>query len=367
MGEHGTHTFAELDLEAIEDSQRLVKYAAENKANLKQDTVLALRKADESWRAAQWDSATAASFWTAFSDLCTAVNPVTIDTIYTNTPTAPRARWQVRLLNVQPLTSLSERTARRYMVLLLILLMTSIALGYVVTSTKDMIADVGTTLATEDRTVDALRARIREYEKNFGNKGKLFDNAAFPVNADIDQLTAIDEMEKSGAEIDQAVNRVNEELDSKLSLLAPGKSVASKPYDFLDKSISDLRLTIDNFFRQQSYISRTLPWIKGIVDFVSYALLPILLGTIGACAYVIRMIADQIRTTTFSRTSSIRHFVRVALGALAGVVLGFGGFLAPQTGAGSTLSAAALSFIAGYAVEPVFALFDKIAETFRVP
>jgi hypothetical protein len=39
----------------------------------------------------------------------------------------------------------------------------------------------------------------------------------------------------------------------------------------------------------------------------------------------------------------------------------------PSIDGGSALSTAALSFIAGYAVEPVFALLDKIAETFRTP
>jgi hypothetical protein len=51
-------------------------------------------------------------------------------------------------------------------------------------------------------------------------------------------------------------------------------------------------------------------------------------------------------------TSPIRHFVRVALGALAGVAIGLGGF-----GPTNRLSAAALAFLAGYAVEPVFGRF----------
>lgn len=52
--------------------------------------------------------------------------------------------------------------------------------------------------------------------------------------------------------------------------------------------------------------------------------------------------------------------VRVALGALAGVAIGLGGF-APENG----LSAAALAFLAGYAVEPVFATLDAFAAKFR--
>jgi uncharacterized membrane protein len=80
----------------------------------------------------------------------------------------------------------------------------------------------------------------------------------------------------------------------------------------------------------------------------------------GACAYVIRLISDQIKDSTFSTTAPTRHLVRVALGGLAGVVIGFGGVAS----AGS-LSPSALAFIAGYAVEPVFATFDSIAAKFR--
>ena len=86
------------------------------------------------------------------------------------------------------------------------------------------------------------------------------------------------------------------------------------------------------------------------------ALVPLLLGAIGACTYVLRLMSQQIADTTFSSTSPIRHFVRVALGALAGVAIGLGGF-APENG----LSAAALAFLAGYAVEPVFATLDAFA------
>ena len=69
------------------------------------------------------------------------------------------------------------------------------------------------------------------------------------------------------------------------------------------------------------------------------ALVPLLLGAIGACTYVLRLMSQQIADTTFSSTSPIRHFVRVALGALAGVAIGLGGF-APENG----LSAAAWRF-----------------------
>ncbi len=52
--------------------------------------------------------------------------------------------------------------------------------------------------------------------------------------------------------------------------------------------------------------------------------------------------------------------MRVGLGALAGVVVGFG-----WVDIGISASTLALAFVAGYAVEPVFAAMDGIAEKFR--
>jgi uncharacterized membrane protein len=101
-------------------------------------------------------------------------------------------------------------------------------------------------------------------------------------------------------------------------------------------------------------------FIKSLYD----ALVPFLFGAIGACTYVLRLISDQIRETTFSKTSPVRHEVRVFLGALAGFAVGLGG-VAASAGTGGGLTAAALAFVSGYAVEPVFATMDSIAEKFR--
>jgi hypothetical protein len=102
-------------------------------------------------------------------------------------------------------------------------------------------------------------------------------------------------------------------------------------------------------------------WQESVLIINSYynAFLPTLFGAIGACTYVLRLISEQIREMSFSGTSPVRHSVRLLLGALAGFAVGLG----IVTTAG--LSAAALSFVSGYAIEPVFATLDGIAEKFR--
>jgi uncharacterized membrane protein len=82
---------------------------------------------------------------------------------------------------------------------------------------------------------------------------------------------------------------------------------------------------------------------------------------IGAVAFVIRTISDQIKTTTFSQNSPSRHLMRVALGALAGMVVGLFNGLSGQL----NLSPLAVAFLAGYGVEAMFSVIDGVIEKFR--
>jgi len=98
-----------------------------------------------------------------------------------------------------------------------------------------------------------------------------------------------------------------------------------------------------------------------IVGIVASFILPILFGTLGAVAYVIRTISDQIKTTTFASNAPVRNLTRAALGALAGVVVGLFSGLSSQL----SLSPLAVAFLAGYGVEALFSMFDGIIGRFR--
>jgi hypothetical protein len=118
--------------------------------------------------------------------------------------------------------------------------------------------------------------------------------------------------------------------------------------------------TIQKFYEWRRDVSKTQQQVF-IWNAMYLALVPMLLGAMGACTYVLRSISDEIHDNRFSSTSPIVHSARVILGALAGVVVGFGGIITGGLG----LSSTALAFVAGYAVEPVFATLDAIADKFK--
>jgi len=96
------------------------------------------------------------------------------------------------------------------------------------------------------------------------------------------------------------------------------------------------------------------------------AMLPFLYGLLGAGAAIIRALARKIRTSRLSPRDLLLSFQQLALGAVVGACIGlFVG--APGSDAGGdnlvgpvTLSASAISFIAGFGVDTVFEALEQL-------
>lgn len=93
--------------------------------------------------------------------------------------------------------------------------------------------------------------------------------------------------------------------------------------------------------------------------------LPLLMGLLGAYAFVLRKMTKEISENSLARASALQHIVRLALGALAGFASSF--LLTPELVGGAqikSLSSWAIAFIAGYGIELVFAFMDRIISAF---
>jgi hypothetical protein len=91
----------------------------------------------------------------------------------------------------------------------------------------------------------------------------------------------------------------------------------------------------------------------------------LLLGWLGAHAFILRQMVKEIGDQSFTKSSSLRHIVRVGLGALAGFASV--SLLTPQAFSGDALKnipAWGLAFIAGYGIELVFSFMDRIIGAF---
>lgn len=108
---------------------------------------------------------------------------------------------------------------------------------------------------------------------------------------------------------------------------------------------------------------------------LSEVYLPLLLGLLGAYAYVLRKMSAEIADKAYTRGAFFNQFIRVGLGALAGLASTW--LLTPDLSGllpahDAALAAAqvkrlpvwALAFVAGYSIELVFAFMDRIVGTF---
>ena len=99
-----------------------------------------------------------------------------------------------------------------------------------------------------------------------------------------------------------------------------------------------------------------------LLDILQVYLLPVLYGLLGASVYVLRKIMRSIADATYFPDRS--YLLRLALGTLSGLIIGWFIFLLPGQSVVSTLSPMALSFVVGYNIEIIFALMDKLIDNF---
>ena len=104
---------------------------------------------------------------------------------------------------------------------------------------------------------------------------------------------------------------------------------------------------------------------KSVLQVLNYYFLPLILGLLGAIAFIVRKLLNSLATTSYTLNSGRRYGMRLALGALLGVMSGI--FIAPDQPQlqSFNLSLVVLAFLMGYSVEFAFSIFDAIIERGR--
>ena len=137
-------------------------------------------------------------------------------------------------------------------------------------------------------------------------------------------------------------------------------------------TIADLPLRPFGF---ESFFSDSVPGsdpegviVRGKLDmllvFLSGYLLPMLYGLLGACAFVLRKLSDEIDKLTYANDARVRYSLRLNIGLLSGLAVGW--FIKPGVGDATlvSLSPLALAFVAGYGSDLFFLALDKIVQAF---
>nr|VFK21867.1 MAG: hypothetical protein BECKLFY1418C_GA0070996_11053 [Candidatus Kentron sp. LFY] len=86
-------------------------------------------------------------------------------------------------------------------------------------------------------------------------------------------------------------------------------------------------------------------------------LLPLLYGLLGAAVYILRQLSIATREMTFTQNTALHFRLRLLLGALTGMSIGW--FVSPEGTSNLAISPFALAFLVGYNLEIMFMLMDK--------
>jgi hypothetical protein len=343
---------------ALAQTGPLLRYACENVPDIRADVLLTIAQARQACETHAWSPTVSQRFWSAFNELCALVKPVTIDGLTTLHRSSPRKRWLV-FWGLPVDESLAERTNRRYTAGLLFVLGVIIILQLITWTYTNLAAQIDKEAATVSVDANTLRDACDGLTAMASTGKGALPTAAAPGASTAAPSSAIavavatqkrdkDKLDGNGSRLWESANFLSGILltGHLERLMMPAAD--AKASTCTDASL--VALSTANYAHAVADRARLTAGI--LLQFV----LPVLLGAIGALAYVMRNTSEQIRSSTFLTTTPSRNLVRIVLGALMGVIVGLFTDLSTKV----DLQPLAISFLAGYGVEPFFSLFDAI-------
>jgi len=334
----------------IQESQLLLAYAAQNGLEIDNQVVSNLVEAKTALEQNRWDIKTEIQFWMAFNIMAKLVAPVSVDSLKATHVMAELGvevhhnflrRFWLWLLGGREISA-AQQTVNTYQKGTLLVLGLLIVTQFYWLIGSNLVADITKTLPTR---IEQLTQKKQQLLQNIVPEKRADDYDIFMLQTQIDesvyQLSANYQMLR-------AWNRVWQKLGFSVSMV-----------EITDSDNSLERAT------QQDTIH--LQEARFGLQALQLYLLPLLYGLLGATAYVLRALTTEIRSLTYEIESNIRYRLRIQLGALSGLAVGW--FTDAQTASSLafssfSLSPLALAFLAGYSVELLFAIMDRLISAF---
>lgn len=318
----------------IEDGQRLITYIARNGDSELQPEITAVI-IDSKYKVArnEWTAEAENLFMLNYDQLAKIVYPVTVESINAIIPKQPNKKRQ---------TTKAERAVawyRRYTMLALLLLLASQIywlFGH------DLLRNLKQTISQRE----AIQLSLISANENELEKQKL--SALLVIQ--------------------------NQKLEANYKRLLLWNNLFT--FDFLHQSKksavksqtlkgNEERLNLEDKQRKINIQQfENILSVGFILQCLQQYLLPLLYGLLGAFIFVLRSLLNEIKSLTYTFDSEIRYRLRLTLGALGGMIIGW--FLKPEEAdALASLSPMAMAFLMGYNVDVLFSLMDKLIDNIR--
>ena len=351
-------THDELLQQTIHEMEQLIAYASSNSIALDKQHLEAVVEAQRAGKSIT--SAQEVAFWTSASSISKAASPVTIESL-------DASSWKHR-------ESASALAARKYRIRTLVTLVALLIfqvywlVGATVTSDLQQVRGRLEKLQTENQTLSVERGKLKEEDPEYSAKDRQLeaDRSAFEDKLWIERVSAAADFEvlknwnvakglflASRTDVTPAATS----MPSNPSQPQNTPAEPPKPPDFFLWVFT--QPNVEEFQTAQITLTALLKYI-----------LPILYGALGASAYIVRSLATEIKEHTYSLESTVRYELRFYLGAVAGLSIAW--FTsepksAETAGILQSLSPLALAFLAGYSVELLFSLLDRLVSAFSGP
>ena len=293
------------EADALSKAGDMLQFAVQNSKDLPKEIIAAITAAIGANQTNSWDDTVAANFWSAFNHLCALIKPVTWETISTSVTSVQRS---VLFRSLKPI-SIAQQTANLYLILLSILLIAAVIFAFALSTANNLKVEI-TSLVT---SLDQLTKNVTD-KADALNASKQSDFAQQTT----DRKALQDALTQHSTLVDQLIQKT----DNMMRIISFGtRKVKSQLGTYAPvKDLDEARTQISDYFVTRRFVSSYIDSEAVYAGVISSSLLPIILGLMGACSYIVRLISDQIKDTSFSKTSPIRHRVRLILGGLAGVV-----------------------------------------------
>lgn len=329
----------------LEDAERLLGYAAEEGISVKakvRDDILNARIAD----ADKWSEQTASNVLSALTSLAAQLKPVTAESL--------------KACAKQACIDSTIKSYKKVTIWLAPFIILFSLAAFITSAISERIGkDIGTANALAVKLGDELRSTLAQQSPAKGRTEILprdlqefaaiirsIDARAWQLNLFV-FYTIPDPFERTASDI--WWKKRDDALKQKFEL-PPGIPNFTKATTDKIGVYQDVR-----YFAQS-----TREAVSTYIGALATCVLPVLYALLGACAYLLRSVEEQIKLRTFHRPDV--HIARFLIAAIGGAVVGlFNNFNISQT---ATIPPLAIAFLVGYAADVFFLFLEGLLQTF---
>ena len=332
---------------ALHDAEMLLAHASEYGIEIDPKHIKAVVEAKSKEQNEAWTEEDEINLWLAYQTISKQVQPVTIDSIRASSEEEKPNGILAKLFNIKKRRSLVRRSVRWYSGFALLSMLVMLALQiYSLQGTKylaNLEAGINRLSEIENRTQQLL----------------LMDAEDRSISMEKDQLDT--EMNEKIQEVKSNIKLLETWLDFTYNIWSKSpkhihedmKASSSQEDTYGPPDFADSEGTTKNIVVIQQ--------AKSLLIILNQYILPLMYGLLGGFAFVLRSLAAETKSMTYTAVSNIKYALRIHLGALAGLVVGFlWGDISSSSFMANSFSPLAVAFIAGYSVEFMFRLFDSI-------